>query len=104
MLDILNADSLQKNALEVGNYWRDELLALQRRFSVMADVRGHGIFIGVEFLNDDHTPATELVQNIKNKMKEHSTSPRARHRRFRSVPDERCLIQGFAQRTGVWSW
>ena len=71
MLDILNADSLQKNALEVGNYWRDELLALQRRFSVMADVRGHGIFIGVEFLNDDHSPATELAQNIKNKMKEH---------------------------------
>ena len=28
-------------------------------------------FIGVELLNDDHTPATELAQNIKNKMKEH---------------------------------
>jgi ethanolamine-phosphate phospho-lyase len=71
VLDIIKADSLQENALEVGNYWRDELLALQRRFPVMADVRGYGVFIGVEFLNDDHTPATELAQNIKNKMKEH---------------------------------
>lgn len=70
VLDIIEADGLQENALAVGSYWREELVALQRKFSVMADVRGYGVFIGVEFLNDDLTPATELAQSIKNKMKE----------------------------------
>lgn len=70
VLDIIEQDNLQENALAVGNYWREELRALQLDYSVMADVRGYGIFIGVEFLNADLTPATELAQNIKNKMKE----------------------------------
>ncbi len=70
VLDIIESDGLQENALAVGNYWREELEALQRRFSVIADVRGYGIFIGIEFLNEDSTPATDLAQSIKNKMKE----------------------------------
>ncbi|MFK7756122.1 MAG: aminotransferase class III-fold pyridoxal phosphate-dependent enzyme [Flavobacteriales bacterium] len=70
VLEVLEREHLQANALNVGGYWKDALLALQRKFDVMADVRGYGIFLGVEFLDHDNSPLTQLAGTVKNKLKE----------------------------------
>ena len=41
---------LQQNALETGAYMKDELVKLQHEFDCIGDVRGMGLFVGVEFV------------------------------------------------------
>ena len=45
-------DSLMKNATEVGAFMMDRLKALQQKHSLIGDVRGRGLMIGVELVRD----------------------------------------------------
>jgi 4-aminobutyrate aminotransferase-like enzyme/Ser/Thr protein kinase RdoA (MazF antagonist) len=71
VLDIIESENMQAHALEVGNYFMDELRMLQKQFPIMDDVRGHGLFIGVELVRDPilKTPAVPEIDVIVNKMK-----------------------------------
>jgi len=42
-------DGLMKNAAEVGSYLKEKLTNLQSTYSVISDVRGLGLMVGVEF-------------------------------------------------------
>ena len=55
-------EHLAARALEMGQRLRDGLLALQRRFEIIGDVRGRGLLIGVELVEDRETrkPAHRL--------------------------------------------
>ncbi len=68
VLNILESEQLQRRAKEVGQYWKDELHKLQQEFPLLADIRGSGLFIGIEIL-EDNKPGTRLANRIKNKMK-----------------------------------
>ena len=72
VLDIIESENMQAHALEVGNYFMDELRILQKQFPIMDDVRGHGLFIGVELVRDPilKTPAVPEIDIIVNKMKD----------------------------------
>ena len=72
VLDIIETEQMQEHALEVGNYFMNELRALQNRFPIIDDVRGHGLFIGAELVKDKKlkTPAVPEIDVIVNKMKE----------------------------------
>ncbi len=72
VLHIIETENMQANALEVGNYFMDELRKLQDRFSIIDDVRGYGLFIGAELVKDPitKTPALPEIDIIVNKMKE----------------------------------
>ena len=51
VLDVIEQEQLQTNALKVGN----EILRptrLQNEFEIIGDVRGMGLFIGVEMVKD----------------------------------------------------
>jgi 4-aminobutyrate aminotransferase-like enzyme/Ser/Thr protein kinase RdoA (MazF antagonist) len=61
---------LQKNALDVGNYLINKLKEMQSEFSLIADVRGKGLFLGVEFLDKNDVPATSKTKYIVERMKE----------------------------------
>ena len=72
VLNILEKEKLQQNALDVGNYLLSELNLLKEKFEIIGDVRGTGLFIGVELVKDLRTqePASEKAKVIINKMKE----------------------------------
>ena len=69
VLDVIEEEGLQQKALLVGNYLCSRLRELQRRFKVIADVRGSGLFIGVEFHNLQGEPGTEIAHLIKNELR-----------------------------------
>lgn len=72
VLDVIEEEALQQNALETGNYFMNFLSDLQKEFPVIGDVRGSGLFLGVELVKDPETlkPNTELAQLVKNKLRE----------------------------------
>jgi len=72
VLDVIVQEGLQQNALEVGNYLMDELRSLQQKQSLIGDVRGLGLFIGVELVLDRQSlePATKQANAISEWMKD----------------------------------
>lgn len=70
VLNVIEEESLQQNAKDVGNYLLDELRKIDH--PLIGEVRGLGLFIGVELVNDHHTlvPAKKEANTIVNRMKE----------------------------------
>ncbi len=69
VLNIIEEEGLQENAKVTGEYYRSELRKLQKGFPVIGDVRGHGLFIGIEFTDSEGEPDTSTAQKIKEGMK-----------------------------------
>ena len=73
VIDVIENEDLLANVAEVGGYLRDELAGMQHRYEPMADVRGHGLFIGVEWVRDvavktpDLEGAIQVVNHLKKK-------------------------------------
>jgi 4-aminobutyrate aminotransferase-like enzyme len=72
VLEVIEREGLQENALQVGNYLLEGMRALMHTHSIIGDVRGSGLFIGVELVKDRITkePATEAIKLIVEKMKD----------------------------------
>ena len=72
VLDVLDRQHLIDNAREIGSYVRAGLTRLQQRHPMIGDIRGHGLWIGVELVRDRATkqPATEESHRAINLMKE----------------------------------
>ena len=72
VLNVIEQEGLQQNALNVGNYLFSELCLLKDKFCWIGDVRGAGLFIGSEWVEDRKNlkPATEKEKLITDKMKE----------------------------------
>ncbi len=49
-------DELMQNAAETGAYALQRLNAIQKKYPLLADVRGLGLMIGVEIQEDEHKP------------------------------------------------
>ncbi|MBC7312554.1 MAG: aspartate aminotransferase family protein [Rhizobium sp.] len=72
VLDTIRIDGLQQNALDVGRYLMDGLKDLADRHPAIGDVRGAGLFIGVEIVSDPATrsPDAALTARIVNGLRE----------------------------------
>jgi 4-aminobutyrate aminotransferase-like enzyme/Ser/Thr protein kinase RdoA (MazF antagonist) len=72
VLDVLEEQSLQANARRVGGYLKDRLLNLQPSHPIIGDVRGSGLFLGVDLVLDRETraPATKQADYIVNRMRD----------------------------------
>jgi len=72
VIDVIEEEKLQENALRVGNKIIHGFKELQNRYPVIGDVRGYGLFIGVELVKDPETiePDSELASEIVERMKE----------------------------------
>ena len=68
VLDTIRQEGLQQNALNVGRYLMDGLKALAARHPALGDIRGSGLFIGVEIVADPATkqPDAALTSRIVN--------------------------------------
>ena len=73
VLDVIRDESLQERALRVGSHLRSRLAHLMERHPVIGDVRGRGLFLGVELVVDRavRLPATEQAAYVINRMKDH---------------------------------
>ena len=71
VLKIIKDEKLQENALAVGEYLKSGLNDLQQRFPVIGDVRGEGLFLGIEFVEPGKIPATDKTAYLANRMKIH---------------------------------
>ncbi len=71
VLDVLEQENLQQNALEVGQYLLDGLRSLGHRHEAIGDVRGAGFFLGLELVEDRErkTPATALTKRVVNELR-----------------------------------
>ncbi len=70
VLEVIEEEKLQENAKDVGDYYQSLLKELQSRFNVIGDVRGSGLFIGVEIVKENsNEPNTALAQHIKNELR-----------------------------------
>jgi 4-aminobutyrate aminotransferase-like enzyme/Ser/Thr protein kinase RdoA (MazF antagonist) len=70
VIETIERENLQANAYMVGEYFKNELLKLQNKYPAIADVRGEGLFLGVEFLNHKGQPDKLMANTVKNKLKE----------------------------------
>jgi 4-aminobutyrate aminotransferase-like enzyme len=72
VLEVIQGEGLQENALQVGNYLLDGMRQLMNSYPIIGDVRGSGLFIGVELVKDRITkePATDAIKLVEERMKE----------------------------------
>jgi 4-aminobutyrate aminotransferase-like enzyme/Ser/Thr protein kinase RdoA (MazF antagonist)/murein DD-endopeptidase MepM/ murein hydrolase activator NlpD len=73
VLNVVQDEQLQDHALRVGNCMLDRLRPFVDRYSIVGDVRGSGLFLGVELVRDRETldPAAEEASFVCNRMREH---------------------------------
>jgi len=72
VLDVLEQEGLQERAARVGAKLRSLIEKLAKHHSLIGDVRGAGLFIGVELVRDRSTlePAAKETTAVANRMRE----------------------------------
>jgi len=73
VLNVVLEENLQEHALRVGERMLTGLHPFMEKFLVVGDVRGSGLFLGVELVRDRVTlePAAEEADYVMNRMREH---------------------------------
>ena len=73
VLDVIENEELQINACRAGNRLLHGLKRLIENYPLIGDVRGLGLYVGVELVTDRRTldPAPEHADYIINRMKDH---------------------------------
>jgi len=71
VLDVISEEKLQENAKETGDLIFSGLLDLKQKYPLIGDVRGSGLFLGIEFVSDFKTlkPADTETKKIVEEMK-----------------------------------
>ncbi|TXE10362.1 aminotransferase class III-fold pyridoxal phosphate-dependent enzyme [Gelidibacter salicanalis] len=64
-------EKLQENALNVGEFLKAELHNLSQEFPIIGDVRGQGLFLGIELVDADKNPLAAQTDYIADRMKDH---------------------------------
>lgn len=72
VMEVIERENLQENALKVGKYLMAELRKLAKRRRIIGDVRGVGLFVGIELVRDriERIPATAEAKHVVSRMKD----------------------------------
>jgi 4-aminobutyrate aminotransferase-like enzyme/Ser/Thr protein kinase RdoA (MazF antagonist) len=72
VLEITLAENLQENARKVGIHLLARLRSLKKRYKIIGDVRGSGLFIGMELVRNHKTlePADQEASFVVNRMRD----------------------------------
>lgn len=70
-LEVIEEEGIQQNALKVGDHLKQALGDLQDRHAVIGEVRGMGLMLGVELVQDRQTkePASAAAAEVMEQMK-----------------------------------
>ena len=71
VLRVVKEEGLQRNALEVGNFLKSEMKGLATKFPILGDVRGQGLFLGIELVDATLKPLAAQTDYLVNRMKDH---------------------------------
>ncbi|MBC8401334.1 MAG: aminotransferase class III-fold pyridoxal phosphate-dependent enzyme [Candidatus Marinimicrobia bacterium] len=71
VLNVIEEEKLQENAQIVGEFYKSLFSDLQKEFTCIGDVRGSGLFIGVEIVKNSTSlePDSDLSNLIKNELR-----------------------------------
>jgi 4-aminobutyrate aminotransferase-like enzyme len=72
VLEVIEREGLQQNALEVGRYLRERLAILQRDYPVIGEIHGSGLLQGIDVIKYDGAPDPETADLIKNHLRENA--------------------------------
>ncbi len=67
-LKIIEGENLLANAQKMGNYIQNRLRTAQSELPIIGDVRGRGLMVGAELVNEDGSPAIEIIKAIIKEM------------------------------------
>jgi 4-aminobutyrate aminotransferase-like enzyme/Ser/Thr protein kinase RdoA (MazF antagonist) len=72
VLDVVQEEQLQENALRVGRLWIAALQDLQRKHALIGDLRGSGLFLGLDLVlsRDTREPATLQASYAVNRLRD----------------------------------
>lgn len=70
VLKTVKRENLQSNALTIGNYLKNELKILAKTFPILKDIRGQGLFLGIELTDEQLQPLPEHTRYLANRMKD----------------------------------
>ncbi len=69
VLDVIEKESLQGNALQVGQYLVDRLEDLRKDYPVLGPTHGSGLLLGVDILDRNGDPNPQAAGKIMNQMR-----------------------------------
>lgn len=101
VIDVIERDGLAANVAAVGAFLKSALAERQGRFASIADVRGHGLFIGVEIAKTDaaRAPDMDKAVDIINRLKDRGflTSNAGAYRNVVKIRPPLVFTQGHAE-------
>ncbi len=71
VLRTIKREKLQENALQIGEFLKSELKKLSEEFSIIGDVRGQGLFLGIELVDNNMKPLADQTDYLANRMKDY---------------------------------
>jgi 4-aminobutyrate aminotransferase-like enzyme len=69
VLDVIEQESVQRNVRETGRYLADGLAALGTRFDPVGDVRGKGLFYGLDIVGKGAEPAPGTAARLRERLR-----------------------------------
>jgi 4-aminobutyrate aminotransferase-like enzyme len=71
VMEVIEDEGLVENAAKVGAYVLDRFLALQGKYEMIGDVRGNGLFFGIDLVSDRDlkTPDAATAKYVVNTMR-----------------------------------
>ena len=70
VLEVIEEEKLQENAKVVGDFYKSLFTELQKKYDCIGDVRGSGLFLGVEIIKENSIePDVKLAHHIKNELR-----------------------------------
>ncbi|MBN1649738.1 MAG: aminotransferase class III-fold pyridoxal phosphate-dependent enzyme [Bacteroidales bacterium] len=70
VLRVIKDERLQENAMLAGNYLKAQLKNIQKQFPIIGDVRGQGLFLGFELVDQNKKPLAEHATYLANRMRD----------------------------------
>lgn len=71
VLKVVKREKLQENAQTVGEFLKEKLRELATDFPIIGDVRGQGLFLGIELVNAAMEPLAKQTEYLADRMKDH---------------------------------
>ena len=94
VLDVIKDEGLQQNAKVLGEYLMENLLAMKEKYDFIGDVRGVGLFIGIDIVKDrdSREPDEEFAKRIKFRYTLKIQCMYKRHVVYRMLCDHKVII------------
>merc|ERR1711892_40395 len=72
VLDVIEKDKLMEHAVKVGKMLLDGASQMAKKYEIVGDVRGRGMFVGIDLVKDRKTrePHTAAAQHVLSRFKE----------------------------------